>query len=63
MVRDIVGKVLEVGERGLMKCAKMLNGQPLRIGTMCSGTESPILTLNMITKGNLSCTQLRLIIC
>lgn len=29
---------------------KRLNGRKLRVATMCSGTESPLLALNMIAK-------------
>ncbi|TXT04994.1 hypothetical protein VHUM_03814 [Vanrija humicola] len=32
------------------KVAKRLNGRKLRVATMCSGTESPLLALNMIAK-------------
>ncbi|KAJ1552817.1 hypothetical protein HK405_009912, partial [Cladochytrium tenue] len=33
---------------GIVEVAKKLQGRPLRVATMCSGTESPLLALNMI---------------
>ncbi|ORX34744.1 hypothetical protein BD324DRAFT_131575 [Kockovaella imperatae] len=34
----------------LVKVVERLNGRKLRVATMCSGTESPVLALNMIAK-------------
>ncbi|ORY22614.1 hypothetical protein BCR39DRAFT_551149, partial [Naematelia encephala] len=34
----------------LVKLVRRLNGRKLRVATMCSGTESPLLALNMIAK-------------
>ncbi|OCF44062.1 DNA repair protein Rad8 [Kwoniella heveanensis CBS 569] len=34
----------------VVKLVKQLNGRKLRVATMCSGTESPLLALNMIAK-------------
>ena len=34
----------------LDKLVHQLNGRPLRVATMCSGTESPLLALRMITR-------------
>ena len=45
MFRDIVLRTPE-----LVDVAKHLNGKPLRVATMCSGTESPLLALGMISE-------------
>ncbi|KAH7343761.1 hypothetical protein B0J17DRAFT_713921 [Rhizoctonia solani] len=45
MFADIVGRMPE-----LQKVSKHLNGRPLRVATMCSGTESPLLALGMISR-------------
>lgn len=42
---DLTTKALD---KGLDKCLQHLDGQPLRVATMCSGTESPLLALEMI---------------
>jgi len=34
----------------LVDVAKHLNGKPIRIATMCSGTESPLLALGMVSR-------------
>ncbi len=34
----------------LLPMLQKLHGRPLRVATMCSGTESPILALDMLTK-------------
>ncbi|CAE6530732.1 unnamed protein product [Rhizoctonia solani] len=45
MFADIVHRMPE-----LQKVSKHLNGRPLRVATMCSGTESPLLALGMISR-------------
>ncbi|KAK6359728.1 hypothetical protein TWF696_000868 [Orbilia brochopaga] len=35
--------------KSLVDVSKQLNGRPLRVATMCSGTESPLLALGLIT--------------
>ena len=42
---DIVARTPEV-----KSVAKQLQGRPLRVATMCSGTESPLLALEMIRR-------------
>ena len=42
---DIVKKALPLG---LTQALDSLNGRPIRVATMCSGTESPILALKMV---------------
>nr|POE93396.1 putative atp-dependent helicase c17a2.12 [Quercus suber] len=42
---DLTQKALD---RGFDKCLRHLNGRPLRVATMCSGTESPLLALEMV---------------
>lgn len=44
---DIVEKSVELG---MSKVVEHLKGHKLRIGTMCSGTESPILALNRLSE-------------
>jgi hypothetical protein len=39
---------------GLERVLQRLDGRPLRVATVCSGTESPLLALEMIQKGKLS---------
>lgn len=39
---------------GFHKVTDRLNGRPLRVGTACSGTEAPILFLNILSEGNIS---------
>ena len=46
MFDDMVPKVNDK----LKKITGQLKGRPLRIATMCSGTESPVLALDMITR-------------
>ncbi len=36
--------------KGLNQCVNHLRGRRLRIATMCSGTESPILTLTIVSE-------------
>jgi site-specific DNA-cytosine methylase/superfamily II DNA or RNA helicase len=43
--RDITTKALDLG---LREALQKLNRQPLRVATMCSGTESPLLALDMV---------------
>ncbi|KAK4890343.1 hypothetical protein LTR27_010986 [Elasticomyces elasticus] len=42
---DMTRRALELG---LEAATKNLAGKPLRVGTMCSGTESPILAMQMV---------------
>jgi hypothetical protein len=41
---------------GIEKVVDRLNGRKLRVATMCSGTESPLLALRMITRSLLKDT-------
>lgn len=43
---DITKQALD---RGLQETLRALNGQELRIATMCSGTESPVLALQLVS--------------
>ncbi|WVQ80273.1 hypothetical protein IAT38_002378 [Cryptococcus sp. DSM 104549] len=45
MFDDIVKRMPDI-----VQLVKRLNGRKLRVATMCSGTESPLLALNMIAK-------------
>lgn len=47
---DIASKAMSLGFADVLK---HLNGRPLRIATVCSGTESPILAMEMLQKGKL----------
>ena len=42
---DLTAKAMELG---LPDVLKHLGGRPLRVATMCSGTESPLLALEMV---------------
>ena len=42
---DIISRLSEVKE-----LAEHINGRKLRVATMCSGTESPLLALNLISR-------------
>ncbi|KAF2759990.1 hypothetical protein EJ05DRAFT_475012 [Pseudovirgaria hyperparasitica] len=44
---DITDKALTLG---LSDVLKFLGGRPLRVATMCSGTEAPMLALNLISR-------------
>ena len=46
---------------GLDKAVEHLNGRPLRVATMCSGTEAPILALRLVAGGK-SAAQLSIAI-
>jgi hypothetical protein len=39
--------------QGLEDALKYFEGRSIRVATMCSGTESPLLALNLIAKGEL----------
>lgn len=43
--KDITTKALDIGLREILQ---QTNRQPLRVATMCSGTESPVLALDMV---------------
>jgi len=45
---DMTAKAVELG---LCKALESLGGRPIRVATMCSGTESPLLALDEISKG------------
>lgn len=45
---DIAQKAMGLG---LELVLKRLDGRPLRVATVCSGTESPLLALEMIQHG------------
>jgi hypothetical protein len=45
MFDDLVSRAPKLG-----RLVDRLNGRPLRVATMCSGTESPLLALRMITR-------------
>lgn len=51
-----------VHEHGFKEFLRSLNGRELRVATVCSGTESPILALEMIVSREFLCetTQLRI---
>lgn len=45
---DLIARALRLG---FAKVLKQLGGRPLRVATVCSGTESPLLALEMVQKG------------
>lgn len=45
---DMTAKAVQLG---LCKALESLEGRPIRVATMCSGTESPLLALDEISKG------------
>lgn len=45
---DLTDKALDLGLDSLLK---RLNGRPLKLATMCSGTESPLLALQLTANG------------
>jgi hypothetical protein len=45
--KDLSKKALSLGFAAVIDC---LAGRPLRVATVCSGTESPLLALEMIQK-------------
>lgn len=45
-----------VHEDGFKEFLKSLDGRQLRVATVCSGTESPILALEMVVSRELPCT-------
>lgn len=47
--KDIAKKALELG---LSETLQKLQGIRLRVATMCSGTDAPVLALRMIETGN-----------
>ncbi|KAK6345242.1 hypothetical protein TWF718_007168 [Orbilia javanica] len=47
---DDIFEDLTKNHEGLVNVAEHLNGRPLRVATMCSGTESPLLALGLIIK-------------
>ena len=55
MFADLVGKV-----KGIKDVAERIRGRKLRVATMCSGTESPLLALDMICKAVLDTYEIPL---
>lgn len=50
-IEDIFEDITERAmSKGLRKTLKALNGHELRIATMCSGTESPVLALQLVSE-------------
>jgi hypothetical protein len=50
-IDDIFEEMTETAlDLGFEKVLKHLNGRKLKVGTMCSGTESPILALELVAK-------------
>jgi hypothetical protein len=49
---DMTEKAINLG---LDKTARSLNGRCLKVATMCSGTESPLLALDDISRGQSVC--------
>ncbi|VDC03470.1 unnamed protein product [Peniophora sp. CBMAI 1063] len=47
---DIVARMEKLSDGRLQDVVKHLKGSKLRVATMCSGTESPLLALRMITR-------------
>ena len=47
IIADMVGKSID----GLQKVIDYLNGRKLRVATLCSGTESPVLFLRELSAG------------
>lgn len=45
---DLTGNALSAD---LGKALRFLKDRPLRVATVCSGTESPLLAMNMVKKG------------
>lgn len=55
-IEDIFYDMTSHGRRlGLEKALRHLAGRNLRIATMCSGTESPLLALDLVSGSKLSC--------
>ncbi|KAI2676555.1 hypothetical protein CBS147355_5657 [Penicillium roqueforti] len=55
---DMASKAMEIGlEQVLIR----LGSRPLRVATMCSGTEAPLLALELIQKGLPEAQQLRIL--
>lgn len=47
MFEDICERASDLGLEGLLA---RLNGRPIRVGTMCSGTECPLMAFDLIQK-------------
>ena len=47
---DMVGRLEEVSKGKIKDVVRHTSGHPLRVATMCSGTESPLLALRMISR-------------
>jgi hypothetical protein len=56
--RDLTAKIKKLG---FDKVVHHLNGRALKVATMCSGTESPILALRQISQSRFSPINLALI--
>ncbi|VDC03465.1 unnamed protein product [Peniophora sp. CBMAI 1063] len=47
---DMVGRLEDVSDGKIKDVVQHISGRELRVATMCSGTESPLLALRMITR-------------
>jgi hypothetical protein len=53
-IKDIFGDITDKAcELGLKKVITHLKGRKLKIATMCSGTESPLLAIQLVSDGRL----------
>lgn len=51
-IKDIFGDITNKAcELGLKKVVTHLKGRKLKIATMCSGTESPLLAIQLVSDG------------
>jgi hypothetical protein len=51
-IRSVFSHITDKSTKlGIKQCVTHLDGKALRVGTICSGTESPILALNLICEG------------
>ena len=58
-IKDIFGDITNKAcELGLKKVITHLNGRKLKIATMCSGTESPLLAIQLVSDGRLGTLKL-----
>lgn len=54
-IKDIFGDITDKAcELGLKKVITHLKGRKLKIATMCSGTESPLLAIQLVSDGRLN---------
>jgi hypothetical protein len=58
-IKDIFGDITDKAyELGLEKVVTHLQGRKLKIATMCSGTESPLLAIQLVSDGGLGTLNL-----